>query len=304
MATIVPDKALIESVPNFSEGRRPQVIAAIVEAIQSPGVSLLNYSSDWDHNRSVVTVAGAPSNVLEGLFRAVRAAATLINLHEHRGEHPRMGAADVVPLVPLENITLEECAVLAQQLGKRIGDELQLPVYLYESAALRPERRYLANVRRGEFEALQQEIHLEARTPDFGPARVGPAGAVIVGARPFLIAYNVYLGTSDVTIAKRIAAAIRERGGGLPAVRAMGLFVAGKAQISMNLVDYTVTPIHVVMEAIHRHAAAEGVEVEYSELVGLVPQDAMLQVAAHYLKLADFDRLRVIENALRVAGRA
>jgi glutamate formiminotransferase len=291
----------VEAAPNFSEGRRPEVVDAIVDAIQAPGVFLLDRTSDWDHNRSVVTVAGAPEAVLEGLFRAVRAASLLINLFEHQGAHPRLGAADVVPLVPIRNITLAECAALAAQLGRRIGEELSLPVYLYEAAATRPERRNLADVRRGEFEKLVEEIGLPARAPDFGPAQVGPAGAVIVGARPFLIAYNFFLATTDVEIAKRIARAIRESSGGLPAVRAMGVLVGGKAQVSMNLVDFTRTPLHVVMDMVTALAREHGADVEWSELIGLIPEDAMLQAAAHYLKLPNFDRLRVIENAVEHA---
>lgn len=296
--------AVVEAVPNFSEGRRLDVVDAIAGAIQAPGVHLLDRSSDWDHNRSVITIAGAPDAVVEGLLRAVRVAALLINLFEHRGAHPRLGAADVVPLVPIQGITLAECAALATALGRRIGDELGLPVYLYEAAATRPERRNLADVRRGEFETLVQEINLPARLPDFGPAQVGPAGAVIVGARPFLIAYNIYLQTTDVGIAKAIAKAIRESSGGLPAVKAIGLLVNRQAQVSINLVDYTRTPLHVVMDAVTELAAQAGTAVDRSELIGLIPQDAMLQAAAHFLKLPSFDRLRVVENAILHAAAA
>ncbi|MCC6166713.1 MAG: glutamate formimidoyltransferase [Caldilineaceae bacterium] len=295
-------QVIVEAVPNFSEGRRVEVVDAIADAIQAPGVHLLDRSSDWDHNRSVLTVAGAPEAVMEGLFRAVRAAALLINLFEHRGAHPRLGAADVVPLAPIQGITLAECAALATALGRRIGEELGLPVYLYEAAATRPERRNLTDVRRGEFERLVQEIHLPGRAPDFGPAQVGPAGAVVVGARPFLIAYNIYLRTTDVGIAKAIAKAIRESSGGLPAVKAIGLLVNGRAQVSINLVDFTRTPLHVVMDAVTELAAQAGTAVERSELIGLIPQDAMLQAAAHYLKLPGFNRLRVVENAVQAAG--
>ncbi|MCX6044196.1 MAG: glutamate formimidoyltransferase [Chloroflexi bacterium] len=234
---------IIEAVPNFSEGRRPAVIELLVQAIAPPGVLLLHQTSDWDHNRSVITVAGPPEAVLEGLFQATRVAASQINLFEQRGEHPRLGAADVIPLVPIQNITLAECAQLATQLGRRIGEELQLPVYLYEAAATRPERRNLADIRRGEFEQLVAEINTPERQPDFGPVQVGPAGAVVVGARAFLIAYNFFLKTSDVTIAKAISQAIRESSGGLPAVKAKGFFVNGQAQVSINLVDYTRTPL-------------------------------------------------------------
>ncbi|MEX1021422.1 MAG: glutamate formimidoyltransferase [Litorilinea sp.] len=301
-ASSVPQ--IVEAVPNFSEGRRPAVVQAIVEAIQAPGVRLLDASSDWDHNRSVVTVAGPPAAVIDGLLQAIRVAATHINLFEHQGQHPRLGAADVVPLIPIQGITLEECATLATTLGERIASELDLPVYLYEAAARRPERRNLADVRRGEFELLVKEIDLPARTPDFGPARVGPAGAVIVGARPFLIAYNFYLTTDDVQLAKAIATRIRARDGGFPAVKAMGLLVDGKAQVSMNLVDFTQTPLHVVMDAVVQLAQAAGADVAHSELIGLIPQEAMLQVAAHYLRLPGFESGRVVENAIRAAQTA
>ena len=292
---------LIEAVPNFSEGRRADVVDAIAAAIQAPGVSLLDRTSDADHNRSVLTVAGPPPAVVEGLFRAVMMAAARINLFEHCGAHPRLGATDVVPLVPLRNITLAECAALATALGRRIGEELGLPVYLYEAAATRPDRRNLADVRRGEFELLVQEIGCPYRVPDFGPARVGPAGAVIVGARPFLIAFNVYLQTGDVRVAKAIAHVIRERDGGLPGVKALGLLGGGQAQVSINLVDYTRTPLHAVVEAVTRLAQTHGVEVDRSELIGLLPEDVMLQAAAHSLKLPCLDRHAVIENALAAA---
>lgn len=293
----LPD-ILIEAVPNFSEGRRQPVIDALTTAIQAPGVHLLHQTSDWDHNRTVLTVAGAPAAVLEGLFRATRVAAATIDLFVQRGQHPRLGATDVIPLVPLAGITLAETATLAVELGRRIGEELGLPVYLYEAAAMRPERRLLANVRRGEFEALVNEIGLDSRQPDFGPARVGPAGAVIVGARKFLIAYNIFLDSDDVGVARRIARAIRERDGGLPAVRALGLLVNGKAQVSLNLVDHTKTPLPVVMETVAGLAAVEGTSVTHSELIGLLPQAALVQIAAHYLKLPGLSTADILEQAL------
>lgn len=274
------------------------MVAALVQAIQYPGVLLLNYSSDWDHNRTVVTIAGSPQAVIEGLLCAVQVAAEQINLFTHQGVHPRLGATDVVPLIPIQNITLEACVELAQHLGQRIGAELALPVYLYEAAARQPERCNLADVRRGEFEQLVQEIHLPARIPDYGPARVGSAGAVIVGARHFLIAYNVYLCTADVTLAKRISKAIRASNGGLPAVKALGLLVNGQAQVSMNLVDYRQTPLHVVFEEITQLAQREGVAVDRSELIGLIPQAAVVQTAAHYLKLPTLTPNQMVEQAI------
>jgi glutamate formiminotransferase len=290
--------ALVEAVPNFAEGRRPAVIDAIAEAIRSAGAHLLDRSSDWDHHRTVITVAGSPDAIVEGLFHAVEVAARHINLFEHRGVHPRLGAADVVPLVPLRHITLDECVLLARRLGRRIGEELQLPVYLYEAAATRPDRRNLADVRRGEFEGLLSTIATEARRPDFGPAQLGPAGAVIVGARPILIAYNVFLDSTDITIAQRIANQIRASSGGLPAVKALCLLVDGQAQVSMNLIDHTQTPIHVVYEAITQLAQTYGVSIARSELIGLTPQETMLQAAAHYLKLPTFSAAGTIEGAL------
>lgn len=296
--------AIIEAVPNFSEGRRPEVIAALVEAIQAPGVWLLDVSSDADHNRTVITVAGEPDAVLEGLFRAVATAVERINLFEHRGEHPRIGAADVVPLVPIEGITLDACVALAHQLGKRIGEELGVPVYLYAAAATRPERRRLPDIRRGEFEGLLETILLPERVPDYGPAKVGPAGATVVGARPFLIAYNIYLRSAEVEIAQKIARQIRESSGGLPAVQAKGFLVDGQAQVSMNLLDTDVTPLHVVYERVMALAGEEGVEVASSELIGLIPQKVLLQAAAHYLKLEPAAIERTIEAAIgRARGR-
>ncbi|MCC6455042.1 MAG: glutamate formimidoyltransferase [Caldilineaceae bacterium] len=293
--------ALVEAVPNFAEGRRPAVIDAIADALQSAGAHLLDRTSDWDHHRSVLTIAGSPTAVVEGLFRGVEMAARHIDLFSQRGAHPRMGAADVVPLVPLRHITLEECVGLARVLGRRVGDELGLPVYLYEAAATRPERRNLADVRRGEFEGLLATIHMPERAPDFGPAQVGPAGAVIIGARPILIAYNIFLETNDVTIAQSIAKRIRARNGGFPAVKALGLLIDGQAQVSMNLVDYTQTPIHVVFDAITRLAHDHGVKVARSELIGLAPDDALLQAAAHYLQLPTLATTNTIEGALQRA---
>ncbi len=299
----VVEAPLIEAVPNFSEGRRPHVIQAIVEAIQVPGVLLLGHSSDSDHNRMVVTVAGEPEVVCEGLFRAVRTAADLIDMREHRGAHPRLGAADVVPLVPIRNSTLQECAEFATELGRRIGDELQLPVYLYEAAARRPERRNLADVRRGEYEALVTGIAHPDRMPDFGPAEMGAAGAVIVGARPFLIAYNFFLASHDAAIAKNIARRVRERDGGLPGVKALGMLVEGQAQVSVNLVNFRQTPLHVLMDTISALALEQGAEVVRTELIGLVPEEVMLEAAADFLKLPGFDRLDIVENAILATAR-
>lgn len=292
---------IIEAVPNFSEGQRMEVVDAIAAAIQQPGVHLLHRTSDWDHNRSVLTVAGAPEAVLAGLFQAVAVAAERIDLRQQRGVHPRLGATDVVPLIPLEGVTLKECVVLARRLGERIGEELGLPVYFYEAAASRPERRNLAEVRAGEYERLLEEIHLPQRQPDCGPSLVGPAGAVIVGARPFLIAFNLFLKSNDVTIAKRIARTIRESSGGMPAVKALGLLVDGQAQVSMNLVDFRITPPHAVVARIAAEVQLLGVEIDRSELIGLLPQEALLAAAAHALGLPGLGADQVVELALRRA---
>ena len=309
---------LIEAVPNFSEGRRTSVIDELAAAVQTSGAGLLDRTSDAHHNRTVLTVAGPPEPVLQGLFNAVEAAVSRIDLRRHRGVHPRLGAADVVPLVPIRNTLLADCVLLARQLGRRIGDELDVPVYLYAEAATRPERRNLADVRRGEYEALLREIHLPRRRPDFGPARVGPAGAVIVGARPILIAFNVFLRTAEVGVARAIARQIRERDGGLPAVRALGLLVDGQAQVSMNLVDYRATSPHAAVDAIREQAARHGVALDRSELIGLIPQGALpgserqvvssdgktlsplfLAAAADALLLPELTPGRVLEVALR-----
>ncbi len=293
-----PHSALVEAVPNFSEGRRADVIEALVEAVSVPEVRVLHVTSDWDHNRTVITMAGAPDAVCTGLFRAVAVAADRIDLTKQAGVHPRLGATDVVPLVPIEGITLAACATLATELGRRIGEELGLPVYLYEAAATRPERRNLADVRRGEYEGLLASIHTPARAPDFGPAKLGPAGAVIVGARPLLIAYNFFLQSTDVTIAQAIARQIRASNGGLPGVKALGLLVDGQAQVSMNLVDFTQTPLHVVTETVRQLAARHGTGLDRAELIGLVPQQAVVEAAAYYLGLPELPPDRVLEWAL------
>lgn len=290
--------AQVECVPNFSEGRRADVIAALVAAVASVPVALLDVSSDPDHNRTVITFAGEPEPVAEAMFRAARAAAERIDLTQHAGVHPRMGAVDVIPFVPLREISLAECAVLARTLGQRVGDELGIPVYLYEAAALRPERVNLADVRRGGYEALLAEITTPAHTPDFGPARIGTAGAVAVGARGPLIAFNAYLNTSDVTVAQAIALAIRESGGGLPQLKALGLLVGGRAQVSMNVIDFRRTSLFTIMAALRAAAERQGVAITQTELVGLVPQAALLDFALAGLQLPPETRSRVLEQRL------
>ena len=291
---------IVECVPNFSEGRREKVIEQIVAAMAGcPGAQVLDVQSDPDHNRSVVTLIGAPQAVVDAAFQGIAVAAELIDMDHHRGGHPRMGATDVVPFVPVRGTTIEECVALARQLGARVGNELGIPVFLYEAAATRPERRNLADVRRGEYEVLKAEIAPDGdRAPDFGPAILGTAGATAIGARPPLIAYNVYLNTDDVKPAKAIAKAIRHSSGGLRYVKAMGLIVEGQAQISMNLTDFQRTPIHRVTELIRTEAARFGLAVTRSEVVGLLPAEALVDAARFYLQLTDLSSSQVLENRL------
>lgn len=300
---------IVECVPNFSEGRRPEVLEEIVRALRAaPGVLLLDREMDADHNRAVVTIAGPPEAVLEGAFRGIAKAAERIDLRVHKGEHPRMGAADVVPFVPIAGVTMEECVALARALGERVGRGLRIPVFLYEAAATRPDRANLADVRRGEFEGLRDEIGRNPdRAPDFGPAAIHPsAGAVAIGARMPLIAYNVNLATRDVAIAKKIAKAVRHSGGGLPSVKALGFELKdrGLCQVSMNLVNYKETPIHRAFTAVAREAEAAGVAVVGSEVVGLVPEEAIVQCAEFFLKFENFQPNQVLETRLREASEA
>jgi glutamate formiminotransferase len=291
---------IVECVPNFSEGRRQDVVDQIVAAMgQTPGAEVLDVQSNLDHNRSVVTLVGTPEAVVEAAFRGVERAAELIDMNHHRGAHPRMGAADVVPFVPVRGITIEECARLARQLGERVGTELNIPVYLYEAAATRPDRANLADVRRGEYEGLRDEIGTNPdRAPDYGPAEMGRAGATAIGARPPLIAFNVYLNTGDVAPARAIARAVRYSNGGLRFVKALGLVVDGQAQVSMNLTNYRCTPMHRVLEMIRSEAARHGLSVTHCEVVGLLPAQALFDAAQFYLQLHGFSSDQVLENRL------
>ncbi len=294
---------IVECVPNFSEGRRPEVIAQIRSAIASvEGITLLDQHSDVDHNRTVFTFVGEPEAVERAAFNAIATAAQLIDLDHHTGQHPRIGATDVCPFVPVSGVTLEECVAIAKRLAQRVGAELNIPVYLYEAAATRPERTHLENIRRGQYEALKFEMGVDPeRDPDYGPNKVGPAGATVIGARPFLIAFNAYLNTDNVEIASKIAKAIRHSSGGLRFVKAMGVLVAGKAQVSMNLTNFRKTPIARVVEFIRREAARYGCTLAFTELVGLTPQDALIDAAQWYLQLDWFERDQVLENKLREA---
>jgi glutamate formiminotransferase len=319
---------LVESVPNVSEGRRPEVVDRLADALTSvPGVQLLDRTSDPSHNRSVLTIAGEHDAVSDGLERLVGQAITDLDMQTHTGEHPRIGAVDVIPFVPLGDTTLEFCVGLARAFGARIAARFDLPVYLYAEAATRPDRVKLAEVRRGQYEGLRAEIAQPARRPDFGPARIHPrAGATAVGARPFLIAWNVNLDSDDVELAKRIARSVRESGGGLPRVQANGFRVEEperghpvRAQVSMNLLDFRTTPVWRAWEAVVAAAAAEGVMAAESELIGLAPLAAFLDIADHAgepagaplevrlaaaavaIRLRDFSPLQALELRLAAA---
>jgi len=314
---------LIESVPNVSEGRRLDVVDRLAEAItDGSGVYLLDRTSDASHNRSVFTMAGEHGPVMDALERLVATAIHEIDMDVHTGEHPRIGAVDVIPFVPLAATTMDDCVELARVFGERIALAHDLPVFLYAKAATRPERVKLADVRRGGYEGLKEEISLNGRGPDFGPARLHPsAGAVAVGARPFLIAYNINLDSRDVELAKRIARRVRESGGGLPRVQANGFWIEelGRAQVSMNILDFATTPVWLVWETVRDVAAEDGVELAESELIGLAPLAAFLAVAdradaptedtverrlaaaAAFLRLRDFSPMQALELRLEAA---
>lgn len=297
-------RQLVECIPNFSEGRRPEVIAAIKDSIsQVKGISLLDQHSDEDHNRTVLTFSGAPDAVVEAAFAGIAKAAELINLDHHKGEHPRIGATDVVPFVPLAGISMKECVELAHNLGQKVGDELGIPVYLYEAAATRTDRRNLESIRRGEYEGLKESIQSDpAKEPDFGPKQLGRAGATVIGARPPLIAFNVYLKSDDVEIAKKIAKSVRHSSGGLRYVKALGLLVEGRAQVSMNLTNFRQTSIATVVEHIRTAAERYGTQVHSSELVGLIPQEALADAAQWYLQMDEFNYDQVLETRLYAGG--
>ncbi|MDA1081542.1 MAG: glutamate formimidoyltransferase [Gemmatimonadetes bacterium] len=296
---------LVECVPNFSEGRRPEVIDAITAAIAAvDGVALLDVSSDPSHNRTVVTFVAPANRAVEAAFRGVAKARDLIDLTQQTGEHPRIGATDVCPFIPLDESTMDECVALARELGARVGKELDIPVFLYEKAASRPDRVNLADVRRGQFEKAQDEIGTNPdRVPDFGPNHVhATAGATVIGARPFLVAYNVYLGpATNLAVAKEVAKVVRASGGGLPCVKGLGLEVDGQAQVSMNLTDTDTTPIWKAYEAVKREAEARGASPTWSEIVGLVPERALFETAAHDVQLRGFSNAMVLDHKVRGA---
>jgi glutamate formiminotransferase len=295
--------AVIECVPNFSEGRRKDVVDKIVHSIRSvPGTKVLDVESDPDHNRSVITYTGTRESVGESAFRGARAALELIDLTKHKGEHPRMGALDVLPFIPVQGATIDDCIEIANRTAARIAKELKVPCYMYEAAAKRPDRRNLENVRRGQFEGLREAILTDDnRYPDYGPRMLHPtAGATAVGARMPLVAFNVNLRSTDVNVAKDIAKKIRASSGGMPHVKALGFTLQdkGMVQVSMNLTDYTVTPISKVFDAIRAEADARGVEIANGEIIGLIPLDAVCDLAARFLKLEGFTSRQILEKRI------
>jgi glutamate formiminotransferase len=291
---------IVECVPNFSEGRDTAKVEAIIAAMKVDGVYLLDKEMDPDHNRCVITLVGDRDAVAEAAIRGAGKAAELIDLTKHQGAHPRIGAADVVPFIPIEGVTLEDCVATSRHVGAEIWKRYRVPVYLYEAAALKPERQNLENIRRGQFEGLRSEITTNAdRRPDFGDSALHPtAGATVVGARKPLIAYNVYLNTSDVDIAKKIGKAVRFSSGGLRFVKGMGVLVRGQAQVSMNLTDFEQTPIARVFEYVKREAARYGVMTVSSEIVGLIPKRALEEAAEWFLQIENFDSSSILENRL------
>lgn len=294
---------IVQCVPNISEGRRLDVVEKIVDQVrQTEGVQLLDYSSDYDHNRTVITYVGTLAAVSEACYLLTKEAIRLIDMEEHEGAHPRIGAVDVIPLIPIDNVTMAECVQEAQKLGARIFEYLDVPVYLYGEAATTVARRNLSNIRRGQYEGLKKAIQEKGRHPDYGRSELHPsAGAVVVGARMPLVAFNVNLGTDKREIADRIARAVRESNGGFKHVKGMGVSLRerGEVQVSMNLENYRTTPIFRVLETIRREAARFGVAVVGTELVGLVPQQALIDVAEWYLQLEEFNSEQILENRLR-----
>ncbi len=293
---------LLQCIPNFSEGRRKEVIDRVADAVRNvESVRLLDVAPNADHNRTVLTFVGPPAAVAEAAFAATAEAVKLINMEEQKGEHPRIGAMDVVPFVPISGMTMDDAVAIANSVGKRIADELSVPVYLYAMAATNPARKRLPDVRQGQYEGLKEAIARPERSPDFGEAKMHPtAGATAVGARPPLIAFNVNLGTTNLQIAKKIAKGLRESSGGLMNVQALGVDLAeqGMVQVSMNLLDYTRTPIHRAYELVRIEAERHGVPVVGSEIVGLLPLDALVGAADFYLRLTDFKRGQVLEARL------
>lgn len=293
---------IIQCVPNFSEGRDKGVVEKIVEEIRVVDeVKLLDYSMDKDHNRTVITFIGEPEKVIEAAFNATKVAAELIDMTSHKGEHPRMGATDVIPLIPISDVTMEECIEYSKELGKKIGEELNIPVFLYEKSASTPARENLADVRRGQYEGMAEKLKQEEWQPDFGPNELNEkAGVTAVGARMPLVAFNVNLGTNDLEVAKNIAKVVRARTGGFTYCKAIGLEIKERdiVQVSMNMVDYTKTSLFRVFDTIEREARRYGVNVIGSEIIGLVPMQALVDVADYYLRLENFNSNQILETRM------
>jgi glutamate formiminotransferase / 5-formyltetrahydrofolate cyclo-ligase len=294
---------IIECIPNISEGQRPDVVAAIAAAVgRTPGVRVLDVSSDAAHHRSVLTMAGDAAGLKTAILTLFDQTLAVVDLAVHKGEHPRLGAVDVVPFVPIEGVTMSDCVALARETGRAVAERFAVPVYLYEEAAADPARRNLEDIRRGEFEGLTAKMASAGWAPDFGPATPHPrAGATVIGARMPLIAYNINLATDRLDVAKKIAAAVRHSTGGLRFVKAMGVMLGdrGVAQVSMNLTNFEKTPIPRVFEMVKREAERHGVAVLESEIVGLIPQAALLAAAEYYLQIEGFKSSQVLENRLR-----
>ena len=291
---------IVECIPNFSEARRPEVMDTIIAAVASvSGVRVLDRHSDVDHNRTVLTFVGTPEAVEEAAYLGITKAAELIDLNQHEGEHPRMGATDVVPFVPIAGVTMQECVEMARRLGKRVAETLDIPVYFYEDAAIRQDRKNLEDIRRGEFEGIKETIATDPyREPDLGPKRMGPAGATVIGARQPLIAYNIFLNTPDVSIAQKIARRVRNSSGGFHFVKGMGVLVEGLAQVSMNLTNFHRSPMAQVTEFVRREAQRYGVGIHHSEIIGLVPSQAMVNAARYYMQMDGFENDQLLENRL------
>lgn len=292
---------LVECVPNFSEGRRVSVIRKIAASAKKiAGVRVLDVEWDKSHNRSLVTIVGAPVSVLKAAYEMIKTATKLIDMRKHKGEHPRIGATDVVPFVPVSGVTLRECVLLANKLAKKVAKELRIPVYLYEAAAKRPDRVNLADVRKGEYEGLAKEIEANPeRKPDYGPSKMHPtAGATVIGARKYLVAYNVNLDTKDVEIAKKIASRIREKGGGLPGVKALGFKVGGYAQVSMNLTDFEKTNFDEAYRAVEKEAAKYKIKIKSSEIYGMIPLESLAGAVVTTFKAEGFTSDQVLEKRL------
>lgn len=293
---------LVQCVPNFSVGRDKETLETILDEIRRvENVKLLDYSMDKDHNRSVVTMLGEPEAVLEAAFGAIKRASEVIDMTQHQGEHPRMGATDVVPFIPISDVTMEECVELSKKLGEKVGTELGISVYLYEKSASSPSRENLADVRKGQYEGMGEKLKSEGWTPDFGPTELNTkAGVTAIGARMPLVAYNINLGTNNLEVAKKIAKAIRAKTGGFTYCKALGLEITERdiVQVSINMVDYTKTPLFRVFDTVEREAQRYGVNVIGSEIIGLVPMEALIDTADYYLRLEGFDKSQILEKRM------